>query len=124
MAAYQLAQELNDLRWGTIMPVMLMIGSKLVEVRTRGTCSIVVTDPMKLEEQVPDPEALTAYVKSVLMQTITEMLGERSSGVSDVAQLTAVDAQTVQAFQAKLESKFNPIGLRLKNVSIDAIESL
>ena len=124
MDAYQLAQEWNDLRWGTVMPVTVMIGSKFVEVRARGICSIAVTDPAQLEEQVPDHDNLTVYVKSLLAQTITDILGERSGEVSDVAQLTAITAQTIQMLQTKLESKFNAIGLRLKNVSIEAIESL
>jgi membrane protease subunit (stomatin/prohibitin family) len=124
MNAYQLAQEWNDLRWGTVMPVTVMIGSKLVQVRARGICSVAVTDPVRLEEKVPDPDNLTAYVKSLLAQTITDMIGERSGEVSDVAQLTAITAQTVQTLQTNLESKFNPIGLKLKNVNIEAIETL
>jgi membrane protease subunit (stomatin/prohibitin family) len=124
MNAYQSAQEWNDLRWGTVMPVTVMIGSNLVQVRARGNCSFAVTDPARLEEQVPNPDNLTAYVKSLLAQTITDMIGERSGEVSDVAQLTAITAQTIQTLQTKLESKFNAIGLQLKNVSIETIESL
>ena len=124
MNVYQLAQEWTDLRWGTVMPVTVMIASKLAEVRVRGVCSVAVTDPVRLEEKVPDPEHLTAYVKSLLALTITDMIGERSGEVSDVAQLTAITTQMVQAFQANLETKFNPIGLKLKNVTIEAIESL
>ena len=124
MNAYQLAQEWNDLRWGTGMPVTVMVASKFMEVRARGVCSVAVTDPARLEEKVPDPENLTATVKSILAQTITDSIGERSAEVSDITQLTAITAQTVQTFQTNLESKFNLIGLKLKNVTIDAIESL
>jgi membrane protease subunit (stomatin/prohibitin family) len=124
MNAYQFAQEWNDLRWGTGMPVTVMIASKLAEVRARGICSVTVTDPARLEEKVPDPDNLAAYVKSLLAQTITDMLGERSAEVSDVAQLTAITPQMIQMFQTNLESKFNPIGLKLKNVTIEAIETL
>jgi len=124
MNAYQLAQEWNDLRWGTVMPVTVMIGSDLVQVRARGSCSLAVTDPSRLEEKVPDPDNLTAYVKSLLAQTITDVIGEHSGEVSDVAQLTAITAQTIQTLQTKLEPKFNAVGLQLKNVSIETIESL
>ena len=124
MDTYQLAQEWNDLRWGTAMPVTVKIGSNFVEVRARGNCSLAVTSPARLEEQVPDPNNLTAYVKSLLAQTITDMIGERSGEVSDVAHLTAITPQTIQTLQTKLESKFNAIGLRLKNVSIETIENL
>ena len=124
MDTYQLAQEWNDLRWGTAMPVTVKIGSNFVEVRARGNCSLAVTSPARLEEQVPDPNNLTAYVKSLLAQTITDSIGERSAEVSDVAQLTTITPQMIQAFQTNLESKFNLIGLKLKNVTIEAIETL
>ncbi|HEY5157621.1 MAG TPA: SPFH domain-containing protein [Anaerolineales bacterium] len=124
MNAYQLAQEWNDLRWGTVMPVAVMIGSKLVQVRARGSCSLAVTDPSRLEEKVPDPDNLTAYVRSLLALTITDMLGERSGEVSDVAQLTAITPQTIQALRTTLEPKLDLVGLKIKNVTIETIESL
>ena len=124
MNAYQLAQEWNDLRWGTVMPVAVMIGSKLVQVRARGSCSLAVTDPARLEEKVPDPGNLAAYVKSLLAQTITDMFGERSGEVSDVAQLTAIIPQTIQALRTTLEPKLDLVGLKIKNVTIETIESL
>jgi len=124
MTGYQISQEWNDLRWGTVMPVVVMIGSKLVQLRARGSCSVAVSDAARLDEKVPDPENLPAYVKSLLTQSITDMLGERSTEVSDIAQLTVITPQTIQAFQAALDSKFTTIGLQLKNVTIEAIESL
>jgi membrane protease subunit (stomatin/prohibitin family) len=124
MSTYQSAQEWNDVRWGTVMPVVVMLGSKVVQMRARGSCSLAVTDPLRLEEKVPDPDSLPAYVKSLLAQTITDMLGERSGEVSDVAQLVDITPQTVQAFQAKLEPKFTVVGLKIKSVTIEAIESL
>jgi membrane protease subunit (stomatin/prohibitin family) len=124
MNAYQLAQEWNDLRWGTVMPVAVMIGSTFVQVRARGSFSLAVTDPRRLEEQVPDPDNLPATVKSLLAQTITDMLGERSAEVSNIAQLVTVTPQTIQALRTILEPKFNALGLQLKNVTIEAIENL
>ena len=124
MNAYQSAQEWDNLRWGTIMPVTVMIGSIFVEVRARGICSFAVADPVSLEEQVPDPDNLTTYVKSLLAQSIADLLGERSGEVSDIVQLTAITAQTIQTLQTKLDSKFSAIGLRLKSISIETIESL
>jgi membrane protease subunit (stomatin/prohibitin family) len=124
MQTYQFAQEWNDIRWGTVMPIAIMIGTKFVQLRARGICSFAVTDPARLKEQIPDPENLTVYVKSLLTQMITEMIGERSAEVSEVAELTTIDKMIIQTLQPRLESKFNAIGLTLKNVSIEAIESL
>jgi membrane protease subunit (stomatin/prohibitin family) len=124
MNAYQLAQEWNDLRWGTVMPITVMISSKLVQLRARGICSLAVTDPSRLEEQVPDPENLISYVKSLLAQAITDLIGERSSEASDAAQLIAITVPMIKLFQTNLEPKFNAVGLKLKNVSIETIESI
>ena len=124
MNTYQFAQEWNDIRWGTMMPIAVMIGAKFVQLRARGLCSFAVTDPALLKEQIPDPENLAAYVKSLIAQSITEMIGERSAEVSQVSELIAIDKMIIQTLQLRLESKFNAIGLTLKNVSIEAIESL
>jgi membrane protease subunit (stomatin/prohibitin family) len=124
MNAYQLTQEWNDLQWGTVMPVTVMVGSDIVQLRARGSCSLAVSDPLKLEQKVPDPENLVAIVKSLLAQAITDVLGQRSSEISNVGQLATITAETIQALKAQLEPKFNPIGLQLKNVDIQVIEKL
>jgi membrane protease subunit (stomatin/prohibitin family) len=124
MTTYQPAQEYNDLRWGTGMPIPLMIGSQLAQVRARGTCSLMVIDIQRLQQQVPDPDDLTAHVRSLLASIMTETIGELSQEVTNVAQLTTVTEHTIRAFQVKLEPKFKELGLQLKAVSIEAIESV
>lgn len=124
MDTYQVAQEWNDLLWGVPMPVAVMVGSSFARVRAWGECSVAVTDLLRLAEQMPDPANIPAWVKSVVVSTFTDLIGERGGEVSDVAQLTAVTPEIIQMLQTKLESKFNAIGLRLKNVSIGKIESL
>ena len=124
MNAYQLDQEWKDLRWGTVIPVAVMIGSKVIQVRARGCCSLAVTEPERLEEKVPLPDNLPAHVKALLVQSMTDMLGEQSAGASEVAQLTTVTPQTVQALQTILEPKFTALGLQIKNLSIEAVECL
>jgi membrane protease subunit (stomatin/prohibitin family) len=124
VTAYQLSQEWNDLHWGTVMPVTVMINSKLEQVRARGSCSLAVIDPERLEAKVPDPETLVTYMKSLIAQTITDMLGERSGEVSDITQLTAITAQTIQMLQTNLASKLIEVGLQLKNITIETIESV
>jgi membrane protease subunit (stomatin/prohibitin family) len=124
MNAYQLAQEWNDLQWGTVMPVTVMIGSELVQMRARGICSVAVSDPLQLEQKIPDPDNLVAFVKSLLAQVITDMLGKLSSDASNVGQLITITAETIQVLRVQLEPKFTAIGLRLKDVSIQVIEKL
>jgi membrane protease subunit (stomatin/prohibitin family) len=124
MSAYQTGQEYNGLRWGTIMPITVMVGSAFVQLRARGNFSAIILDPTRLAAEGSDPEDLIRYLGSLVVSVITDVIGERSGEVSDVAQLTAITPQTIQAFQTKLESKFETLGLRLKDFSIDAIESL
>jgi hypothetical protein len=73
---------------------------------------------------VPDPDSLTAHVRALLASAMTDVLGELSREVADVAQLTAVTEKTTRALQAKLEPKFNALGLQMKAVKIEAIESV
>jgi membrane protease subunit (stomatin/prohibitin family) len=124
MIPYQSAQEYNDLFWGTTMPVTVMVGSNIVEVRARGSFSAAVSEPVRLAEEVPDPEDLPGCMRSLIVMTITDIIGQRSQEVANVAQLTTITSQTTQAFQTELESKFNAVGLKIKSVHIEAVESL
>ena len=124
MTTYQAAQAYTNLRWGTMMPIAVMVGSTFAQVRARGTFSVAVSDPAQLAQAVPDPDDLEGYLRSVMLSTINEVIGERSTEVADIAQLTTITPQTVQAFQAKLEAAFGAAGLQLKQISIEAIESV
>ena len=124
MNAYQPEQQLLDLRWGTMMPIMAMVSSNLVQLRARGKFSATIVDPAKLAVEIPDPNNLSPHLNSLIVVAITDMLLESSQSASDVGQLTTLTDRTRQTFRTALESKFKPIGLQLKNVSIEAIESL
>jgi membrane protease subunit (stomatin/prohibitin family) len=124
MKSYSNNQEYNQLFWGTRMPATVMIGSDIVEVRARGNYSLIVKDPQKLQEQVPDPDDLESYLGSFLSLYVMEFIGELSCAVSNVAQLTMVTDQTCTALRAKLEPKLNELGLELKAVRIEAIEKI
>ncbi len=124
MTTYQPAQEYNDLRWGTGMPIALLVGSQFVQVRARGTCSLVLQDIHQLQQQVPDPDDLTARVRTLLASHMEETIGELNLQVANVMQLTTITEQTLQTFRAKLEPKFKELGLQLKSISIEAIESV
>jgi membrane protease subunit (stomatin/prohibitin family) len=124
MTAYILGQEYNDLHWGTRMPVALMIGSDYFEVRARGDCSLAVQDIQKLQAQIPDPEDLTAYLGSLLSSSITDVIGALSTQVSNIAQLTVVTEQTLSSLQSNLEPKCSELGLKIKSLKIEAIESI
>ena len=124
MASYQFAQEFVNLRWGTLMPIAVMVNSNIVQLRARGNFSAIVADPARLSAEVPDPENIASFLQSFAVITITDMIGMQSSSAPDVRQLTTITAQTVQTFQAEFDSKFKSIGLKLKDASIDAIESV
>jgi len=124
MTTYQSTQEWNNLFWGTAMPVTIVIGSNLAQVRAYGKCSFAVADPARLEERVSDPDQLTPYVKSLLMTSFSDAIGERSGEFSDMSQLTAITSQIIQELRTKVEPRLYEIGLRLNSVSIEKIESI
>jgi membrane protease subunit (stomatin/prohibitin family) len=124
MASYQPAQEFNNLKWGTMMPVTVMVNSAVVQLRARGIFSAIVADPAKLSAEIPDPEDAPSYLQSFAVSAITETIGVLSGSASDVRQLTTVTPKTVEAFQTALNSKLQSMGLQIKSANIEAIESL
>ena len=124
MSTYQLAQEYKDIRWGTLMPVDVMVGSTYAQVRAFGLVSVRVVDPAQLEAQVPDPADLTRQVPMQVSRAIMDMIGMRSQQVSTVAELTIVTPETVQTLQAMLEPFYSALGLQLTQVSIQSMQTM
>jgi membrane protease subunit (stomatin/prohibitin family) len=96
----------------------------VARLRARGTCALTVREPTLLEKQIADPDNLPAQLNALLASTITDVLGELSSQASDLNQVTAITEQTRQALQSSLEPKCAALGLQLKAVKIEAIESV
>jgi membrane protease subunit (stomatin/prohibitin family) len=124
MAAYQKGQAFNTLRWGTGMPVTVLVGGQVSEVRARGTYAMVVSDPAKLAEQVPNPDDLPAQVRMLAVLAVNETLGERSGQGLDAAHFTAITPELNQVFQARLAPRLSEVGLQLTQANVEAIEIL
>lgn len=124
MSPYQPNQEFANIHWGTMMPIAAMVNSTFVQLRARGSFSAIVVDPAQLADKESDPENIESYLRSLVVNTITEIIGGLSSSATDITQITTVTDSTMETLQSLLESKFSAIGLKLQNVSIEAIESL
>src|SRR5512134_2746284 len=109
MDTYDAEQEYKDLRWGTMTPIAVRVGSRIVQLRARGTCSVRVRDVQALQEQIPDPASLPGFVRNVLAGTLADVLAELSLTASDTAQLTTASEATLQALRANIEPKFNSV---------------
>jgi len=124
MSPEQPAQEYNHVRWGTMMPATVKVGSKIVQLRARGEFSAAVNDRTRLTAQVPDLENLEAYLKNLVVSTVLDLIAILSQQASSVDQLKAVSTGAAQTLQEMLTPKFQAVGLQLKAVVIEAVESL
>ena len=124
MGIYALNQTLDDVRWGTPMPVAVQIKGQIVQIRARGTCSLAVTDTVPLAAQIPDLEDVAATLRPVFAVALTDLIGELSINASNLAQLTTITDQTRQLLLAKLEPALAAFGLQIKSLHIEAIESV
>jgi membrane protease subunit (stomatin/prohibitin family) len=124
MSIYQSAQEFKNIRWGTVMPVAVMIGTEIKEVRARGNFSVAVSNPALVEQAVSDPEDLEGCLRMQALRCVTTFIALRSREVDTAAQFTSVTPAVVQVFQAQLSSELEGLGLQVTQVTIDAIEVL
>jgi membrane protease subunit (stomatin/prohibitin family) len=122
MTAYQIAQEYSNLRWGTMLPVAVMLGGKVVEVRARGSFSVTVGDPDRLAQEISDPQALAGCLRPYMTNIASLWIGERAGQVASPAELSAITPQLVQGFRSEVEDMLTGMGLRLTDLSIEAIE--
>lgn len=124
MCPYQPMQTFTDLRWGTMMPVAVMVGGAFAQVRGRGSLSVCVVDPARLAQQAPDPEDLPGYLNSLVVVTFTDLTAMRSQQAASAAQLTAVTPQVIQALLDALQERFKELGLQVVQLSIDGMDCI
>ncbi|MCE1253706.1 MAG: SPFH domain-containing protein [Anaerolineae bacterium] len=124
MSIYQVSQEFSDLRWGTMMPVMVKIGDNIVQLRARGTFSVIVSDPAVLESGAPAPDDLPFYLKNFAVSAITDLIGIQSRNLSSAGELTSQPRVYEAQFKTLLAERLQNAGVQLKDAVIEAIESL
>ena len=117
-------QEFNDLLWGTLTPVMLRLGSEIVSVRARGSCSVAVSNPQLFRERMDDANAVPGQVRYILVSKLSDMLGETSHNKSDIAEIVACSEEIAAAVKSTAEQDLNALGLMIKQFSIHAIEKI
>jgi membrane protease subunit (stomatin/prohibitin family) len=118
----ELAQEFDRLPWGTLMPVQVRLGSEIVSIRARGTCSVAISDPQLFEERVSDVESLRTQVCNIITLRMAETLAETSAGKSTLTEIEATLGDIQVILQSKVEQAVGSLGLTVKQLSIQAIE--
>ena len=60
----------------------------------------------------------------LIMAGAIEALGELSQTAANVAQLTAITATAINVFKARIDDKLADAGVQVKQLTIEAIDSL
>ena len=123
MTNYQTGQEYNDLRWW-IMPVAVMAGGTIVEVRARGVFSVSVTDPVRATEVEADPDSLPRYLQSLVSAAANDWIGERSASAASVAELTTITPRASSDLQARVETRLSELGIQVNRLTVEAVETV
>jgi membrane protease subunit (stomatin/prohibitin family) len=115
-------QEINDIFWGTMMPITVLLGEEVTQIRARGSYSVRIIDQACFTQQVGAPADLSAQVRPVVGLRVTEVVGGASQGATDIGQLAAQAEALASAVQSQLEPDFNALGLTITRFGIQAIE--
>jgi len=124
MATCAKDQEFNNIRWGTMMPIPVMVGGEILEVRARGNISIIVEEPTKIQTQIDNPEDFEAGMRSYFSACVNEAIGELSQSALNIEQFLSISENTKNLFKSKFDYKLSEIGLKVKSLVIEAIENI
>jgi len=122
MNAYSINQEINDLLWGTPMPIIAKLKTKTVMIRMKGSCSLIVRDVDLLQEKLPDTDNLIGQVRTTLIDAAINSVIETSERFSGVEQLVKSAPEFSQLIRMKAMDKLAGYGLKVKELEIHAIE--
>ncbi len=115
-------QEFGNILWGTITPVIITLGSRIIQVRVRGSCSVAVTNPRVFEQMLGDSTRMATQVKGIIVNKITDALFEVSRGKEDLIDIISSSDEMAGMVKAIAEPALNNLGLTLKQLEIQTIE--
>jgi membrane protease subunit (stomatin/prohibitin family) len=124
MSTLSVGQTISGIRWGTMMPVTLLIESNICELRARGTCSIQITDPALLAQKEPDADEEGSFLRSYLMMAINDAMGELSTQGLPLADFTGISSKVLSAVRSAFENQLASMGIKLTDLKIEAIEKM
>lgn len=124
MGIYQVNQDFNNIRWGTAMPVPLMVGSEIIQIRARGTFSAVVVDPQIFEKNVPEADNANRWAANQVLTAFIDIIGESASAAADAAQLLAKTGEIGDKLKDKIETNLLTAGLKITLVILETIEKI
>jgi membrane protease subunit (stomatin/prohibitin family) len=122
-------QEFRDIKWGTVQPVYVQLGSVITPLRAWGDFSCAVNNHQQFKDKFGDAQGedklseLTSHLQPVLVSGVIDVLGEMSSGKSGLAELSADLNAVAAAVKARAEPNFNALGLTLLSVSVLNIQT-
>jgi membrane protease subunit (stomatin/prohibitin family) len=115
----------TDLKWGTTNPVIMRDPEfGIIRMRGFGNYSIKISDPAVFLKEIFGTKqefttaSITAFLKSIIVSGISDLLGESKIPVADLS--SSYDELGQQA-AAKLQQHFSAIGLTLTSITIENV---
>lgn len=116
-------KQFTDIKWGTMNPIMMRDPEfGMIRVRGFGSFAYRVYDPSVFLKELFGTnssfktEDITGYLKSMLLSSLADALGESRISAIDLAANTMEFNQIVKA---KIQDKFREIGLEMTNLFIE-----
>ncbi len=115
----------TDLKWGTTNPVIMRDADfGMVRIRGFGNYAVKVGDPAVFLREIFGTkkefttDSITGFLKTIIVSGLSDLLGESKIPVADVA--SSYDELGEQA-AARLQPKFEAMGLKLTSLTIENI---
>jgi excisionase family DNA binding protein len=121
---YVSMREFLDRKWGTPQPIPMQtpgVGLGWLLLQSFGTYSYEVADPLQFVTQVVGTqgsyrtEEIENDLKSRLLRSLSDMLGEMKGKYQNVQDLLAVQEELGAGVRAKVSDDFEARGLKLKS---------
>ncbi len=116
-------KQFTDIKWGTMNPIMMRDPEfGMIRVRGFGSFAYRVYDPSVFLRELFGTnssfkiEDINGYLKSMLLSSLADALGESRISAIDLAANTMEFNQIVKA---KIQDKFREIGLEMTNLFIE-----
>ena len=120
----ELLKDLEHFNWGTMMPVMIMLGGNITSIRSRGYCCFMASNPQLFENQVEDTEGLRSRLRSLFPLKIGDILAEASIGKNNLDEIKKDWPDLENKLKSGVEEYLGGWGLSINQLAIEAIEQI
>lgn len=111
----------HNVLWGMVMPVMLRLEDNFVSISAYGASTIYIMDAQRFEAESSQEAQMDSLVRTLIVDKITDAIRDVGAQVQTIMELQTRTGEIEEAARQQLSLALEVKGLKLTQLSIQAL---